>query len=374
MSAMRDYRRFTSLRGLPVFPADGLVLAAWMYRMASYVKPTSMNVYLAAVRHHQELEGVPWVLERNHYVGCAKRYLKRRFPTPAKAAKFPITLCVLKATLPLLPGWPNLSTMSHEDRLFACASVLAVMGFLRGGEFLASPGSVRPILMLKDVVVENVRGSLAAIMHIPQPKARFWLRDVRVPCFHNKAMREFSPVGLWRAYVRGSPAVLAGEQGVMSKSLLPAFHFRDGSPLSKAWMLKRTKKLCEEKDISMSAADGVKLSLRAASWRAGGVRSALDCETPETMIMELGRWRSDAWRNYMLHSSVDVQGAARSMWGAPHREKSAARSMGVETDAELAADRGLRASVEAGMLSSACLHEVSRLSQANARILLHLPG
>jgi hypothetical protein len=373
-SAMRDYAKFTLIRGLPLFPADGLVLAAWMYRMASYVKPSSMNLYLAAVRHHQELEGVPWALERNHYVGCAKRYLKRRFPTPEKAAKFPVTLSVLKIILPCLPGWPDLGALSHEDRLFACASILAVMGFLRGGEFLSSPGSVRPILKLNNLSVETVRGQLAVVMHIPQPKARFWLCDVRVPCYHYAAMGPFSPVGLWQALLRGSPALKSRKRDSASTGLLPAFHFKSGSALSKLWMLKRTRELCGQMDVSMSSQEGAPLSLRAASWRAGGVRSAVDAGQTEEMIMKLGRWKSNAWLHYLLHTTADVQGAARSMWGAPHREESATRSMGNESSARRASDRTLLAGATGGTYNAASLHGIAQQARTDARVHLHLPS
>ena len=75
----------------------------------------------------------------------------------------------------------------------------------------------------------------------------------------------------------------------------------------------------------------------------------------------------------MLHTTADVQGAARSMWGAPHREKSAARSMGMETDAESVADRALLGRASAGFLSEDCLHGVYQESRAESRVLLHLP-
>jgi hypothetical protein len=307
-------------------------------------------------------------------VGCAKRWLKRRFPTPAKAAKFPITLAVLRRILPLLPGWPHLDAMSHEDRLFACASTLAVMAFLRGGEFLSSPGSVRPILLLKHVVPESVKGSLAVVLHIPQPKARFWLCDVRVPCFHNPDIGPSSPVPLWLALVRGSPAIARCGKGTMSEDSLPAFHFRDGSPLTKAWMLKRTRALCKTAGISFSTINGTLLSLRAASYRAGGVRSAVDAGLPESMIMELGRWKSNAWRFYLLHTALDVLGASRSMWGAPHREESSAMRMGFEAGAKSASDRSLQVIMKTGFLSPGALHDVSQSARANARIRLLIPA
>ena len=238
---------------------------------------------------------------------------------------------------------------------------------------MSSPGSVRPSLLFKNVVLESVKGSLATVLHIPQPKARFWLCDVRVPCFHIAIMGSFSPVPLWRALVRGSPAIARCDKGTMSKESLPAFHFRDGSPLSKTWMLKRIRALCKTAGISLSTIDGTVLSLRAASYRAGGVRSAVDAGLSESMIMELGCWKSCAWRFYLLHTAMDVQGASRSMWGTPHREESATMWMGFEAGAKSASDRSLQVIMRTGFLSPESLHDVSQLARANACIRLLIP-
>lgn len=32
--------------------------------------------------------------------------------------------------------------------------------------------------------------------------------------------------------------------------------------------------------------------------------------------MPLGRWTPRAWRSYLLHTALDIQGAARRMWGS----------------------------------------------------------
>ena len=47
-----------------------------------------------------------------------------------------------------------LEEMSQDDRTFATASVLAVAGFLRGGEFLGSASSDRKLLLHDNVCVK----------------------------------------------------------------------------------------------------------------------------------------------------------------------------------------------------------------------------
>jgi hypothetical protein len=64
-----------------------------------------------------------------------------------------------------------------------------------------------------------------------------------------------------------------------------------------------------------------------ASWRAGAVASAVAARISESMIKELGRWRSDAWRHYLLHSPLDLQGAGDLMWRKAVSSTSSAMAM-----------------------------------------------
>ena len=58
---------------------------------------------------------------------------------------------------------------------------------------------------------------------------------------------------------------------------------------------------------------GEPVSLCAASWRAGGVRTAMDAGVHEYTIMAYGRWTSKAWKSYMQTSNLDLWRAARMM-------------------------------------------------------------
>ena len=308
-SAARSYIKFCSLRGLPPFPADGIKLAAWLVRIASHVKHTSMKVYLAAVHYQQVLEGMPWEVIGYDHVRNALHWVRRTFPCDPKGAKFAVTLSLLRRLFPFLAGWPHLASMSHEDRLFAAASWIAVMSFFRGGEFLSSPGSKRAILTRSAIRYAFQDGSELLVTAVPQPKATCWLPTVDVPCYGG-VDPVFHPVVLWRAYDSGSPvAHSAPPQSV------PAFHLSDGSALTKAWLTKRTASLCTLAGVELVDDLGKALSIKMASWRAGAVRSAMDAKPPisEPIIMELGRWKSIAWRSYFLHSAIDVQGAAQGM-------------------------------------------------------------
>ena len=100
-----------------------------------------------------------------------------------KALKVPISLSTLLSTCKRLPGWPVPRDMSHDDRLFVAASAMAIVCFLRGGEFLSSSGSGRPLLRQRDVVRVFDGPGAPISVNVVQPKSRWWLLDTMVPCF-----------------------------------------------------------------------------------------------------------------------------------------------------------------------------------------------
>ena len=56
--------------------------------------------------------------------------------------------------------------------------------------------------------------------------------------------------------------------------------------------------------------------VKAASCRAGAVRSAIDVNAPVPFIQASGRWKSAVWIAYLAQNKLDLQGAARSIWGS----------------------------------------------------------
>jgi len=182
-SATRHYLLFCNARGLAPWPTDPILLVAWLRRLACTIKVSSMRQYLAGVRNTQLNMGMPWPWSKCEPVHRCLRFLARKFPEPGTANKLPISLAILRRILPLLPGWPSPTAMTHTDRLFATASILAVKGFLRGGEFLTHPRSARPILCMSHVQKHVNTGPAYIVISVPQPKTRHDLITVDVPCF-----------------------------------------------------------------------------------------------------------------------------------------------------------------------------------------------
>ena len=299
---------FCDARGLVPWPVDAVWFVAWMRRQAMLVSVPSLRMYMAGIRYFQEMEGHEWGLRENQLVRRMMRFLKRRYPSKDKADKVPITTALLRRLLVLLPGWPVLGEMSANDRSFAVASVIGVAGFLWGGEFLAGNQSGRRVLLRKMVTVRDISGGRAVVVSVPQPKTRWWLEKVEVPCCERKGDPEWCPVKMWSSYEN-----LRGGRGSVSVAE-PAFVLEDGGPVTRDFMVAKTAELMARAGIEFVDTAGKPMPVKMASWRAGAVRSAVDAGVGEATIRALGRWQSSAWMSYLLHSLWDVQGAARSMW------------------------------------------------------------
>ena len=320
-SAVRSYYRHCALFNItPRWPVNVICFCDWLLRIATTVQYPSLKMYRAAIHYEQVNKGFAWDLSHHELVHRIMRHIKRTFPTEPRAKKAPVCLGVAKAILPLLPGWPNADGMSHDDRLFAAATIIAITGFLRGGEFLTHPQSDRSVL-LANVNVLTVKDFPTLVVKVPQPKTNQGALAVSVPCFSpcDQSSTDFDPVTRWNAYLSKSPCSRQTTTRSVS-GRTPAFHRRDGSALTRDWMVKKTTALMTRAGISFHNDLGNPLAVVMASWRSGGVRSAVDANVSREIIKELGRWKSNAFENYLLHSLFDLQDAARTMWAVSEKK------------------------------------------------------
>ena len=78
----------------------------------------------------------------------------------------------------------------------------------------------------------------------------------------------------------------ASSAGVILSDNGPAFVMQNGSPLSRDWMVAKSEALLNMAKISFVDQSGRVAPVKAASWRAGGVRSALDANVPVPVIIQ----------------------------------------------------------------------------------------
>lgn len=108
--------------------------------------------------------------------------------------------------------------------------------------------------------------------------------------------------------------LLCTVRGLSTRPCSPALVMANGLALSREFMVSRSNDLLDAAGITVYNQAGVRAAVRAASWRAGGVRSALEAGVPAPMIMVLGRWRSCAWESYAMVTASDVALASAKMW------------------------------------------------------------
>jgi hypothetical protein len=322
-SSAGSYVRWCNVRRLPPWPVDEVLLAAWCVHLGSSVSVASIPGYASAVKFvHPLMCSAPWTCDGSIIVCQAMRYLKKQFGLAGKGAKFPICLGTLRRILPLLPGWPDPAAMSHDDVMFAAASLIATCTFLRGGEFTTSSKSTREILLGRDVQITAFNGKRTVTTCIPKPKNAWWVKSVEARCFDTGEAGDFSPVRWLEHYRAYSSVTLADDTA--------AFQTAAGDTLTRDWMVSRSGELFVSAGIFMLNEDGTATPIKASSWRAGGARSATLARLSGPMIMALGRWRSIAWGAYVAYSMGDLESAAQQMWSvADAAAPEASRRVGV---------------------------------------------
>lgn len=307
-SALKRYFEFCGLHDLRPFPVGVLAICGFIRWAMLFLKFSSLKVYLSAIRDAQILESGGWHLQGNELVRRALRFVRRLHGDVAKAPKLPITLAHLVAMCKFLPGFPVAEKMCHDDRAFVAASSMAITGFLRGGEFLASSSSSsvrlkRPILRHEHVNVQD--GTL--FVSVPTPKTMWWLEFAIVQCFSTPAAGQLDPPVAMENYRRLSAVRLAKGQ--------PALVLSNGQVMTRDWLVKRTLVLMRLAGIVQLGDTGLAARVLASSWRAGAVRSAIDAGISEQMIKHFGRWKSAAWESYLLQDAGDLRAALALMWG-----------------------------------------------------------
>ena len=116
---------------------------------------------------------------------------------------------------------------------------------------------------------------------------------------------------------------------------MPAFRMADGSALSKAWMLKRTRELLSEAGVVFPDHLGARVDVAAASWRAGGACSAKRAGVSDATICHMGRWASNSFLRYTTAVELEELRVAVERMGAPQAEGALLARVGSALSAEV---------------------------------------
>jgi len=300
-SGFRSLLRFAQPRGLPCLPTDEVTLAAWAESVCpSSLTPDSVVKYCSGIRKYHIESGVPWVAAGTLFK-MALRALFKRYPRAERGLKVPLTLQLILRLAKSLRGWPVPAAMSWDDLVFVTASAIGFAAALRGGEFLASRGSNRPVLLGKWVVIDPNGVHVA----IPKPKTKHQLAFQHSYAGSATGATLLSlDARLWLLTYRSE----AIRRGVPTSDEGPAFVRFDGQALSRDFMVGRAMELLKANKVTVLGPNNAPCSVRAASWRCGYVSSALEAGVQEVAIRAQGRWESQGG---MLAYSLSELSAVR---------------------------------------------------------------
>ena len=309
-TAARSFACFCENRrlGQAPFPVQPFVFCMYLHFKATTVSMASLlGVYTAGVKDASTTLGHAWACDGDPMVSRTVRFLLKKYGRKGAKDKAPVTVASILAMAKLLPGWPDLEALSHDDRLFVLAASMGTFGFLRGGEFMTSPGSPRPVLSTSQVRPHVDSGCIS--VDIVSPKATWWESHRTVVIYAPEEECPISPVRLLEAYRRLSVVPLLPAHAALRTS--------SGATLTKAWMVKRTRDLMSRAGISFYSKCGLLILVGASSFRAGGVESARAAKILAPVIQALGRWSSEAWLRYASRARChDLRAAASQMFAA----------------------------------------------------------
>ena len=286
-SGLNAYLLFCHQAGISSFPVCHQNLCSFASHLSHSVSFKTIKTYLASIQFVSIALGFPQHIkdfDRLHYVlRGIRRFQGSIFSRPKRGA---ISKHHLKAIVRFL----SLSTLHPQDKaLFLAASLIAFFGLLRVSEYTYdnfNPSDSNS-LMLSDT---SIKGSII-FLHIRSSKTDPFRQGttIRIPSINS----ELCPV-----------VALQNFLSFRGLSQGPLFRFHDGGQLQRGhmqWLLRQ---------IPGS------LNLNTHSFRIGGATAASAAGIPDSTIQILGRWSSNAFKNYIRFSDDTIKALGTRMSNA----------------------------------------------------------
>ena len=265
----------------PVPVSDMVVFIAFL--SAQGYAPTTAATYVAAIGFYHKIHG--WSNPAEKFIvkqmlhGFARKVGKERDP------RFPITMVVLENIIRALQ---KVCSNVYERKMYHAAFTIAFFGFMRVGEVTAEAKSrVQPATLKgADVIFIRVGGAECLQVSFRCSKNN-QCGPPQVIVIHRQSNPALCPVLAMRQFLQDRPAA--------GKALF--CHF-DGMPLTRSQfssMLERT----------VAFAGLARTLFRSHSFRIGAASTAAMQGVPDWKIMEMGRWRSAAYKSYIRFPSTN---------------------------------------------------------------------
>lgn len=265
--------RLSSL-GFPC-PADEWTLCLFVTHLADSLRYSSIKVYLSAVRSLHVDQGFTDPLENCLQLPRVIRGIKRSQGTLPTNPRLPVSSDILRIIHSAMDF--NL----FDDVMFWASCTLAYFGFLRSAEFtVSSLSAFNPNchLSVADVAVDVPLNPSCLQIFIKASKTDPFRKGCKIL------------IG------RGSPPLCA-VQAVVSYLARrgnhpgPLFLLENGLPLARSFLTDRLR--------AILLAAGIPGNFSSHSFRIGAATSAARAGLPDHLIQVLGRWKSDAYKQYI---------------------------------------------------------------------------
>ena len=302
---MRAFQRFLKASNITArLPLETEVVAAFIAWMTGRPKPnlaaSTMRGYLCGLRDGVQRRGFPdpfannWVLQRLFRAAKIKqaRPVRRRV-----AVTQPLLQLMLQALEAIMPTDHVLRTT------LAFAWCLSFTLLLRHGELC--PKATAATSSFPQMSWFRVESPDLATFNLPASKTDVFRAGVSLPCLRSNT--SLCPVTRFLEMMVACPA--KEQRGPNT----PLLRLADGSPLSRDVSMSALKEC--GKWLNRRYQLGIDVDgLGNASFRRGGASWLHECGVPDAAIMELGRWRSNAYRLYIDRPLSTLRAVQRHLW------------------------------------------------------------
>lgn len=261
---------------LTPLPASEHTLILFVAELAQSLAPSSIQTYLAAVRHLHIINNLTNPLQNTPKLALVLKGTKR-YHNQSKLTRLPITPFILQAVKKVLDRAPQ----SYESRMLWAACCTGFHGFMRSGEFtVPAAHEFNPDIhvMVGDVAIDSHSNPQLISIRLKKSKTDQFGKGSFI--FLARTDFDLCPIAALLSYL----AIRGHYPGAL-------FTLKNGSPLTKQKLETMLRTTLQTAGIDPSFYNGHSFRGAATMAAAAGVQDAI--------IKQLGRWLSEAYQEYV---------------------------------------------------------------------------